>query len=314
MKNRPLESCFETFARNITTRACHGTRESYKRHVRDKNIIHTNTSTSSAAFLQRFQSQRILTMSLLVLMFGMLTACATTSPSTARHPQDPWEPFNRKVFAFNETVDTYILKPTAQAYQKGTPKLVQKGIGNFFSNLGTIPTIVNEILQLKLVAAASDSARFVLNSTVGLLGFIDVASMIGMEKNREDFGQTLGHWGVPSGPYLVLPFFASSTLRDASGMVVDNQYDDGYDILQRHVQLPRGDARYAVTGLKVVDLRAGLLEQEKLISGDRYTFIRDAYLQRRTFLVDDGAIREDAFVDENADFDGEEIPELVFPD
>ncbi|QLL15354.1 MlaA family lipoprotein [Pseudomonas chlororaphis] len=199
---------------------------------------------------------------------------------------DPWESINRPIFTFNDTIDTYALKPLAKGYQAVTPQFLEDGIHNFFRNIGDVGNLANDILQAKPHAAAVDTARLLMNTTIGVAGFFDVSTKMGLQRNDEDFGQTLGYWGVGSGPYVVLPFFGPSTLRDAPAKYVDS-FTDGY----RYVNdVP---VRNSVFALEVVDTRASLLSSEKLISGDKYTFIRNAYLQNREFKVKDGKVEDD---------------------
>ncbi|AZC29989.1 VacJ family lipoprotein [Pseudomonas chlororaphis] len=200
--------------------------------------------------------------------------------------EDPWESINRPIFTFNDTIDTYALKPLAQGYQAVTPQFLEDGIHNFFRNIGDVGNLANDILQAKPHAAAVDTARLLMNTTIGVAGFFDVSTKMGLQRNDEDFGQTLGYWGVGSGPYVMLPFFGPSTLRDAPAKYVDS-FTDGY----RYVNdVP---VRNSVFALEVVDTRASLLSSEKLISGDKYTFIRNAYLQNREFKVKDGKVEDD---------------------
>lgn len=173
----------------------------------------------------------------------------------------------------------------AKGYKAVTPEPIQTGIHNFFSNLGDVGVLVNQILQLKVGDAANTTIRLATNTVFGFAGVIDVASAIGLEKQDEDFGQTLGYWGVESGPYLVLPLFGSSNVRDGIGLIPD-YYVDPLSHLEDDT------ARITLQVIKVVDLRANLIEREKLISGDRYTFIRDAYMQRREHLVNDGEVSD----------------------
>ncbi|AZE10348.1 Outer-membrane-phospholipid-binding lipoprotein MlaA [Pseudomonas chlororaphis subsp. aureofaciens] len=199
---------------------------------------------------------------------------------------DPWESINRPIFTFNDTIDTYALKPLAKGYQAVTPQFLEDGIHNFFRNIGDVGNLANDILQAKPHAAAVDTARLLMNTTIGVAGFFDVSTKMGLQRNDEDFGQTLGYWGVGSGPYVMLPFFGPSTLRDAPAKYVDS-FTDGY----RYVSdVP---VRNSVFALEVVDTRASLLSSEKLISGDKYTFIRNAYLQNREFKVKDGKVEDD---------------------
>lgn len=208
---------------------------------------------------------------------------------------DPWEGFNRSVYRFNDFFDRYLLKPVAEGYVRVTPQPVRTGIGNFFSNLGEVTTVINDLLQGKFKQAGLDSTRFLVNTTVGLVGFIDVGSRIGLERNNEDFGQTLGYWGVESGPYLMLPFLGPSTVRDAAGLVPEYYYASPLELAVEEHRV-----RYGLYGVDAVDTRARLLDAEKMVAGDRYTFIREAYLQRRAFLVRDGAL-DDSFLDEDDD-------------
>lgn len=194
---------------------------------------------------------------------------------------DPWEGFNRAMFSFNDTLDTYALKPLTQGYKAVMPDAAEKGVSNFFDNLADVGTLINNLLQGKVDNAVHDLARVSFNSTFGLAGFIDVATPMGIEKNNEDFGQTLGYWGVESGPYLVLPFFGPSSVRDGVGKIPDSMVDPVS-------HLDDTGARNALYLTRVIDSRSRLLETEKLISGDKYTFIRDAYLQKREFDVLDG--------------------------
>jgi phospholipid-binding lipoprotein MlaA len=211
-----------------------------------------------------------------------LTACSTVrSPS----PADPLEGFNRAMFGFNETVDQAALRPLAKGYQTVTPPEVRTCIGNFFSNLGDIAVAFNNFLQGKPKAAGSDLCRVALNSTIGILGFVDVASELGFQKNNEDFGQTLGVWGVSSGPYLMLPFFGPSSFRDATGSLVDSPLAP-----VRHVNDTR--TRNTLFFVQAVDKRERLLSVTDLadrVALDKYAFMRDAYLARRESLIRDGA-------------------------
>lgn len=227
-------------------------------------------------------------------------ALATQTVVAESNDPDPWEGFNRKVFAFNETVDKYVAKPLAEGYQYVTPQPVDDSVTHFFSNLGELLVIANDVGQLKLGQAASDTARFLVNTTVGFFGVFDVASHIGLEKHNEDFGQTLGYWGVGSGPYLVLPILGPSTLRDSSGLLFDYEY--GYGISDVASTTAETYGGYALYG---ADLRADLIASEGLISGDKYTFMRSFYLQRREYLINDGEVQA-SFDDDWDSFGNEE--------
>ncbi|MCW9014134.1 MAG: VacJ family lipoprotein [Gammaproteobacteria bacterium] len=222
----------------------------------------------------------------------LLSGCATIEGST--DPNDPFESYNRSIHKFNDTVDRYVLKPVAQGYDTVTPAPVQKGVSNFFSNLDDVLVMINDLFQLKFRQFASDTGRFVINSTLGIFGLIDWASDMGLEKHNEDLGQTLGYWGVPSGPYFVLPFWGPSTIRDAGGFVTEsygydpmyNELHDGFPITAREEK-----PAWTMTAIKAIDNRAQLLKAEAILDEaalDRYIFIREAYLQRRKNLVHDG--------------------------
>lgn len=205
------------------------------------------------------------------------TNSADGAPVAARNPVDPFERFNRTMFVFNDKIDQYALKPVATAYKKVLPSFVQTGVYNFFGNLGDVWTAVNNVLQGRVADGVSDVMRFAINTTFGLGGLIDIGSDAGLQKHRQDFGATLGVWGVQSGPYVVLPLLGSSTLRDTAALPVDFAGDP-----LTYVNPDR--ARYSAAVLRVVDLRAGVLDASNLIEDaalDRYEFIRDAYLQRR---------------------------------
>ena len=198
---------------------------------------------------------------------------------------DPIEPFNRAMYSFNDGLDRVALKPLAQGYAAAVPLPARVGFGNFINNFRDIPNVINNLLQGKLGEAASDVGRIALNSTFGILGVIDVASEFGLERHNEDFGQTLGRWGVSSGPYVVLPLLGPSTLRDTAALPVD-YYTGG-----RHLVIESVAVRNSLAGLEVVNDRANLLDAEKALDEaalDKYVFIRNFYLQRRQNLVYDG--------------------------
>jgi phospholipid-binding lipoprotein MlaA len=211
----------------------------------------------------------------------VLAGCAS---APAAHPADPLESWNRGVWRFNDAVDRAVLKPVATVYQDHVPDLLRQGVGNFFGNLQDAWTTVNAALQLKGQAAAESFTRFWVNTFFGLAGVLDVASEMQIPRHNEDFGQTLGYWGVGAGPYLVLPLLGPSTLRDTAALPADWRGD-----LVTHVEDPA--TRTGLLGLRVVHRRAGLLKQESVMEQaalDRYAFMRDAYLQYRRNLVYDG--------------------------
>ena len=216
-----------------------------------------------------------------------LVAGLVAAPLAAQAAEeDPWEGVNRVIFRFNDTLDTYALKPIAQGYQWVTPQFLEDGIHNMFKNVGDVTNLANDVLQAKPHAAGVDTARLIFNTTFGVLGFFDVGSMMGLQRNDEDFGQTLGYWGVASGPYVVLPLLGPSTVRDAFA-----KYPDTYTRPYRYIDhVPTRNTTMAVD---VVDTRASLLSAEKLINGDKYIFLRNAFLQNREFKVKDGEVEDD---------------------
>jgi len=201
-------------------------------------------------------------------------------------PVDPYEQFNRKVFAFNEFFDRWALKPVAKFYRWSTPRIVDKGVSNFFDNLGEVRNILNAGLQADFQHMAVATGRLVVNSTAGLAGLIDVASGWGLTERDEHFGQTLGVWGVESGPYLVLPFLGGSSLRDTVGI-----FPDMY--MSPLTYLDDESARNWLRVLDVVDVRADILDVESLITGDRYTFLREVFLQKRRSDIANGDLPDD---------------------
>ena len=216
----------------------------------------------------------------LVLAAAILAGCAGIP---GPNPRDPLEPFNRKMFEFNEGIDSVVLKPAATAYREGVPPLVRTGVANFFGNLSDAWAVVNNALQFRFREATESFARVHINTFVGLGGIFDVASELDIEKHREDFGQTLGRWGVPAGPYIVLPLLGPSTMRDALAMPVDAQGDLVFRM--GHTQ-----ERTILYTLRAVDRRANLLRVGNVVEQaalDRYSFTRDAYLQRRRAEVFD---------------------------
>lgn len=226
-----------------------------------------------------------------VMILALGVVCA--APAAAQ--EDPFEPMNRKIFAFNDTVDGWVLRPVARGYDRATPKPVKRSIGNFFDNLYTPVVAVNQVLQGKPKRGLEDITRFLVNSTVGIGGLFDIAGRNGLPRHDEDFGQTLAVWTGAQGPFLTLPFRGPATTSHAVGMVFDAF------ISPLRLLSPNRD-RMIVMAVDIVDTRAGLLSTERLISGDRYLFIRDAYLQNRQYQVDDGAMDEDPFMDDFDDY------------
>jgi phospholipid-binding lipoprotein MlaA len=232
--------------------------------------------------------------SLLAIFLAATLAGCATGPNA--NPVDPLEPFNRGVYEFNDALDRGVIKPVAVAYRDVTPSMVQRGVGNFFGNLEDVWSFVNNVLQLKGQAATEMVMRVSVNTFMGLGGILDVASEMRMDRYTEDFGQTLGYWGVGPGPYVVLPLFGPSDLRDAVALPVDI---NGYPVTYVDDTLTR-NALWVLLG---IDQRASLLKVEGVLDQaalDKYSFIRDAYLQRRRNAVYDGNPPEEVEVEEAA--------------
>lgn len=241
--------------------------------------------------MSMMNSNTTIKIALALSMAASLGGCATT----ANNPQDPLEGFNRAVFKFNDGLDKVALKPAAKAYKAVLPSFVQTGVSNFFGNISDLWTGFNQVLQGKGSEGANDFTRVVINSTVGVVGLFDVASKTGLPKHQEDFGQTLGKWGVAPGPYIMLPLFGPSTMRDTVALPVDWEgdlwsYKDPTDV------------RNIGTVIRVIDKRAQLLDSSNLLeeaSLDRYQFLRDGYLQQRRSKVYDGDPPPDKAPDAN---------------
>jgi phospholipid-binding lipoprotein MlaA len=233
---------------------------------------HSTSSKPLATIFSR--STRTALLGSVALVLAVLQGCASAPNANSR---DPWEPFNRSVYNFNDGLDSAVVKPVATAYQNVTPQVMRTGVNNFFGNIADVWSLVNNVLQLKPAESVEILFRVGVNTTVGLLGLVDVASELKLEKHTEDFGQTLGFWGVPTGPYVVLPLFGPSTLRDTLALPVDSQgnlVNSLNDVALRN----------SLIALRLVDLRASLLAAGKLLDAaalDKYSFTRDAYLQRR---------------------------------
>jgi phospholipid-binding lipoprotein MlaA len=263
--------------------------------------------------------RRFLGVAALALLFAGLAGPAFAAGSTP--DPDPWEGFNRRVFAFNDKVDRYFLKPVAKGYRKITPQFLDDGITNMLGNLRGPIVIVNDVLQGKLVQSAQDTGRLLVNTTVGIVGFFDVARHMKMPRHEEDFGQTFAKWGLPAGPYVVVPFMFGVTIRDGVGIgagalmvgeILENQLEFGWE------------ENAVILGLDIIDIRADVIPMEESleVQGDRYTLVRDAYFQRRAFVTNDGVIEEDPFLDESFDDEpgsedpanGAPVPEEPAPD
>ncbi len=222
----------------------------------------------------------------------MMTGCASQAN------KDPLESINRGVYKFNDVTDKAVFKPVATAYKTVAPSPIRTGVNNFFNNLGSVTNILNNLLQFKFANAFSETGRFVINSTFGLAGLIDVAGMDKIPVHKEDFGQTLGYWGVGSGAYLVLPFVGPSTVRDTTGLIVDTTTSDPITYTHNIGEIRLHNQLRAA---QFIDKRTELLDAKDLVddaSLDPYAFMRDAYLQRRASLIQDGLVPTDLIKDE----------------
>ena len=231
-----------------------------------------------------------------VLGAALFVSGCATGPNA--NPKDPLEPMNRRISSFNDTVDDNVLKPAATGYRDYTPELVQKGVSNFFRNLSDVWSTVNNGLQLKGRETAESGMRVVVNTVFGIYGIFDVASEIKLQRHPEDFGQTLGYWGVPSGPYVVLPLLGPSTVRDTSVVPVETSVD----FVRQYDDVP---VRNTAMATRIVDKRASLLQTTDLLTGaaiDKYSFTRDSYLQfRRNQVYDGNPPDDDELVDPSAE-------------
>ena len=225
---------------------------------------------------------------LVVSLTLLMTGCAT-QPNAKKDPRDPLESFNRVSYKVTDAVDRAALKPAAKAYKAVAPQFVETGVSNFFSNLGQPANIVNDLLQAKFKPALNDTGRFFVNTTVGIGGLFDPASKVGLDRNNEDFGQTLGKWGVPPGAFIWIPLLGPSTVRDTFGQVGD-YYTSPLNYVERDA------IRFPLSGLQLIDWRASQLSLDDTLKQayDPYAFIRNAYLQRREYLVTDGAAPPEA--------------------
>lgn len=215
-----------------------------------------------------------------------LSACATTN---ALDERDPWEAFNRGVFTFNETMDGFVFEPVGKVYDFITPAPIDDGISNFFDNIAMLPVIANDILQFKFTQMVNDFVRFFLNSTLGLFGFFDIAGDANLHSSGEDFGQTLAHWGMGPGPYLVVPFFGPATVRDAAGFAIDR------GLISPIAHIDDDLTRAGLLTLNYVDFKSDILSTTSLIgeaSLDKYDFIKNAYFEKRDSQINNGEFAE----------------------
>jgi phospholipid-binding lipoprotein MlaA len=232
---------------------------------------------------------------LAVAACSVLSACVTLPPNSPRSPQDPWESWNRGVYKFNDKLDRAIFKPVAKGYVRVVPHPIRTGVSNFFSNLDMPTVLINDALQAKFKAAGTDLGRLLLNTTVGIGGILDPASSAGLDRNHEDFGLTLGHWGVHAGPFVELPLLGPSDCRDAPARVVDNYTNPRQYINNTYV-------RYGLWLPALIDVRAALLPLDETIQHafDPYAFVRDAYLSRRAYQIT-GKSPDEQLIDPDAD-------------
>ena len=232
-------------------------------------------------------------------MHRFLLILLLSFPIFGEEINDPFEDLNRDIFIFNEKLDEKLLKPAALTYRKVTPQFARTGVTNFFNNLEEIDTTINQILQGELKYAFNDAGRFVINSTIGLFGLIDVASKMGLEKHEEDFGQTLGVWGFDSGPYIMIPFLGPSNPRDLLSRPISS-------FLSGTFAMEDNDVKITLVGIDALETRERLLDAETLIIGDKYIFVKDAYIQSREYEINNGSTEDDEFLDDMEDIFGDD--------
>ena len=232
-------------------------------------------------------------------MHRFLLILLLSFPIFGEEINDPFEDLNRDIFIFNEKLDEKLLKPAALTYRKVTPQFARTGVTNFFNNLEEIDTTINQVLQGEIKYAFNDVGRFVINSTIGLFGLIDVASKMGLEKHEEDFGQTLGVWGFDSGPYIMIPFLGPSNPRDLLSRPISS-------FLSGTFAMEDNDVKITLVGIDALETRERLLDAETLIIGDKYIFVKDAYIQSREYEINNGSTEDDEFLDDMDDIFGDD--------
>ena len=232
-------------------------------------------------------------------MHRFLLILLLSFPIFGEEINDPFEDLNRDIFIFNEKLDEKLLKPAALTYRKVTPQFARTGVTNFFNNLEEIDTTINQVLQGEIKYAFNDAGRFVINSTIGLFGLIDVASKMGLEKHEEDFGQTLGVWGFDSGPYIMVPFLGPSNPRDLLSRPISS-------FLSGTFAMEDNDVKITLVGIDALETRERLLDAETLIIGDKYIFVKDAYIQSREYEINNGSTEDDEFLDDMEDIFGDD--------
>ena len=231
-------------------------------------------------------------------MHRFLLILLLSFPIFGEEINDPFEDLNRDIFIFNEKLDEKLLKPAAITYRKVTPQFARTGVTNFFNNLEEIDTTINQLLQGEIKYAFNDAGRFVINSTIGLFGLIDVASKMGLERHEEDFGQTLGVWGFDSGPYIMIPFLGPSNPRDLLSRPISS-------FLSGTFAMEDNDVKITLVGIDALETRERLLDAETLIIGDKYIFVKDAYVQSREYEINNGSTEDDEFLDDMDDIFGD---------
>ena len=232
-------------------------------------------------------------------MNRLLLVLLLSFPIFGEEINDPFEDLNRDIFIFNEKLDEKLLKPAALTYRKVTPQFARTGVTNFFNNLEEIDTTINQVLQGEIKYAFNDAGRFVINTTIGLFGLIDVASKMGLEKHEEDFGQTLGVWGFDSGPYIMIPFLGPSNPRDLLSRPISS-------FLSGTFAMEDNDVKITLVGIDALETRERLLDAETLIIGDKYIFVKDAYIQSREYEINNGSTEDDEFLDDMEDIFGDD--------
>ena len=232
-------------------------------------------------------------------MHRFLLILLLSFPIFGEEINDPFEDLNRDIFIFNEKLDEKLLKPAALTYRKVTPQFARTGVTNFFNNLEEIDTTINQVLQGEIKYAFNDASRFVINSTIGLFGLIDVASKMGLERHEEDFGQTLGVWGFNSGPYIMIPFLGPSNPRDLLSRPISS-------FLSGTFAMEDNDVKLTLIGIDALETRERLLDAETLIIGDKYIFVKDAYIQSREYEINNGSTEDDEFLDDMEDIFGDD--------
>ena len=242
-------------------------------------------------FLNTIRKSKSMNRFLLILLLSF--------PIFGEEINDPFEDLNRDIFIFNEKLDEKLLKPAALTYRKVTPQFARTGVTNFFNNLEEIDTTINQVLQGEIKYAFNDAGRFVINSTIGLFGLIDVASKMGLEKHEEDFGQTLGVWGFDSGPYIMIPFLGPSNPRDLLSRPISS-------FLSGTFAMEDNDVKITLVGIDALETRERLLDAETLIIGDKYIFVKDAYIQSREYEINNGSTEDDEFLDDMEDIFGDD--------